>query len=1121
MIRRHHVALLAFVAACSSGQPTAVFTAPTTGVVATPLAFDASASAATGKKDTLSYHWDFGDGARGGTPKLAHAYAKAGAYTATLTVGDGQGHNATKTQAITISAGATSNGPMVPVFARLTDSTGAALAGVTATGAGVSATSAADGSVQLSLPSGTPVLLTLAKAGYASQFHNIDLTTALPSAYFEASLSARDPSQKLDAAKGGTISARDGSTVTLPANALVDSGGKPVTGAIDVALTPVNPSAANNAFPGAYTGVKADATSGPLLSGGTTEYALYNGTERLQLAPGKTAAIDIPVYVGKGADGSAFKVGAVIPLWSLDENTGKWVQEGAGTLAASKNDSATFTLHATVSHFSWWNMDQAPDGAGNSGMNCRCETFAEICAQMGKKAFTCHLKADVDQGGPLARDNLAFARMAGTVEQDIIGLKNLPFPSGVPYQVTGSAFAGALAGTVSFTVATGESRSDTITLKPKSATVGTQLADKSVTLPFTENTSFTTFGDSMLYEVSVTPGDVLAVSYTCGIGTAGIVEVLDDSAAIVASDNYDSGSVGLTYLTTAAHYTVKVLAIAPGRGAITIRVGTTTTETVTLPFDRTDSFDVGDTHDYAFPTDAGATYSVTWDLASAASGTVSISKGNGSDITSALALASGTQQLTADIGPYTLHITALAAASVRIRIQQISNAPGQTNEIPIALPFTASDLRIDVGTTQTYVIQGTSGGALVFAYNFTGGTVGAGIKVHARGKNGVETGFTGGYQTFAFATNPTADGTTDYLMEITGEALLAQLSIAAAPSATVHAVSLAEPWVTVTNGVTGQSVYTFDAAAGDLFNFGVTDFNGGVQNCNSFSGGASFPGATVLSNQLEGIYATAQFSGTQAVLAGVDLTGCATPQELTYYTWYNKLQSVPAPSAAPADAPLTATLASAPGSMGDFFTLAAPTLLSSLIVQGTPTACDGGFFVRNNGTLQPLGNPRVVASGTTSIEFSTETQSSCTSSVYFQPVATPTAIAIPTAGAKQTTLVHVGEYVYYSVTGDGSSKKLALYTCTANGYAHLSLYKPDTVTDATVDPPRPYPFYSQLQTLVSSYSYPTLCDGNPVTQRPVAVTLASGATYYVEVHALDFATSPSSAIDTQIVWYLE
>ena len=77
----------------------------------------------------------------------------------------------------------------------------------------------------------------------------------------------------------------------------------------------------------------------------------------VQLAPGRSATIEIPSYVGKHVDGSLIKAGDTTPLWSLDETTGGWVEEGSGTVVASATSPSGFTLRAEVTHFSWWNSD--------------------------------------------------------------------------------------------------------------------------------------------------------------------------------------------------------------------------------------------------------------------------------------------------------------------------------------------------------------------------------------------------------------------------------------------------------------------------------------------------------------------------------------------------------------------------------------------------------------------------------------------------------------------------------------------------------------------------------------------------------------------------------------------
>ena len=52
--------------------------------------------------DPLDYTWDFGDGSSGSGQSTTHVYNNAGAFNATVTVGDGKGHSASATGSVTI-----------------------------------------------------------------------------------------------------------------------------------------------------------------------------------------------------------------------------------------------------------------------------------------------------------------------------------------------------------------------------------------------------------------------------------------------------------------------------------------------------------------------------------------------------------------------------------------------------------------------------------------------------------------------------------------------------------------------------------------------------------------------------------------------------------------------------------------------------------------------------------------------------------------------------------------------------------------------------------------------------------------------------------------------------------
>lgn len=68
--------------------------------------------------------------------------------------------------------------------------------------------------------------------------------------------------------------------------------------------------------------------------------------EQLELPDGKTATLAFPV------PSNAKQTPATMPLWSFDETTGLWVEEGVATLNA---DGTAYV--GEVSHFSWHNLD--------------------------------------------------------------------------------------------------------------------------------------------------------------------------------------------------------------------------------------------------------------------------------------------------------------------------------------------------------------------------------------------------------------------------------------------------------------------------------------------------------------------------------------------------------------------------------------------------------------------------------------------------------------------------------------------------------------------------------------------------------------------------------------------
>ncbi|EGG94816.1 chitinase [gamma proteobacterium IMCC1989] len=158
----------------------------------------------------------------------------------------------------------------------------------------------------------------------------------------------------------------DGAAVSFTTSDFVDANGNPVVGDIQLSITPVDVSqpATLAAFPGEFTGIlESDGTETPIVSFGTVEYEFTANGESINLAQGATADVLIPIYSFTYQDGSNIAVGDTIPLWSLDEETGIWDQEGTGTVVASIDSPTGLALSATVSHFSWWNCDVSMNAA--------------------------------------------------------------------------------------------------------------------------------------------------------------------------------------------------------------------------------------------------------------------------------------------------------------------------------------------------------------------------------------------------------------------------------------------------------------------------------------------------------------------------------------------------------------------------------------------------------------------------------------------------------------------------------------------------------------------------------------------------------------------------------------
>ncbi len=154
----------------------------------------------------------------------------------------------------------------------------------------------------------------------------------------------------LSAARGQERCDSRGVQIAIPAGGLVDAGGNAPTRPVRAASASLNP--ARRALPGDYQALPAAGGRAELLSYGAV-YAEFTDTSgnRLNLKPGVKAEVRVPV-----SDVARLSAPATIALWSYNNKTGLWLEEGT---AALQNTPSGWMYVGQTKHFSEINMDVA------------------------------------------------------------------------------------------------------------------------------------------------------------------------------------------------------------------------------------------------------------------------------------------------------------------------------------------------------------------------------------------------------------------------------------------------------------------------------------------------------------------------------------------------------------------------------------------------------------------------------------------------------------------------------------------------------------------------------------------------------------------------------------------
>lgn len=147
---------------------------------------------------------------------------------------------------------------------------------------------------------------------------------------------------------GGTVTIAGGGKLVMPAASVTDASGAAYTGAVNIAMTWIDPSSPDlpNTLMGDLRGITTSGEERGLSTYGMLGIEMTGTTgQSLKIATGKTAELTFPVPASLQASAPA-----TIDLWHFDEATARWKQEGSATKVGNN-------YIARVSHFSFWNCD--------------------------------------------------------------------------------------------------------------------------------------------------------------------------------------------------------------------------------------------------------------------------------------------------------------------------------------------------------------------------------------------------------------------------------------------------------------------------------------------------------------------------------------------------------------------------------------------------------------------------------------------------------------------------------------------------------------------------------------------------------------------------------------------
>lgn len=149
--------------------------------------------------------------------------------------------------------------------------------------------------------------------------------------------------------------------LSLPENSFVTESGEAVTGEVEITITPIDVRSVGNSFLGGAQALTNAGDSVVLITAGMADFQFSSNGQKVNLADGVIANIEMDLVIPTGDDGRVFAAGDSIEMWWFDDEKGLWIEDGVGTLQESDTSPTGLKLVAEVTHFTTWNWDYYKD----------------------------------------------------------------------------------------------------------------------------------------------------------------------------------------------------------------------------------------------------------------------------------------------------------------------------------------------------------------------------------------------------------------------------------------------------------------------------------------------------------------------------------------------------------------------------------------------------------------------------------------------------------------------------------------------------------------------------------------------------------------------------------------